>query len=125
MQRTSSPLRGIIVEDEPILLMLLEDMLTDIGISVVGKATDVNTAMALAQESACDFAILDAHIVGGEIAPVFKALQERNVPVVFSTGDSPQAILTRYGDVPVLAKPYLASDLEVALQQICSKPHLG
>jgi AmiR/NasT family two-component response regulator len=54
-------LRVLIVEDEMLLALDLEDMLTDAGHSVVGQASDMPQAIALAEkmEGGIDVAIMD------------------------------------------------------------------
>ena len=54
----------VVVEDEPVLLMLLEDMLDDLGYSVVGAAGSVSEASKLASSTECDVAILDVNLDG-------------------------------------------------------------
>jgi AmiR/NasT family two-component response regulator len=60
-------LRVLIVEDEMLLALDLEDMLTDAGHSVVGQASDLPQAIALAEkmEGGIDVAIMDLNLAGG------------------------------------------------------------
>lgn len=117
----STCLRAIIIEDESLLLMCVEDMLIEEGIEVVGTAADVNGALALAQSADVDFAVLDAHIIGGDVGPVFNTLSARSIPVLFSTGASPDTIRDKYGDVPVLSKPYVVDELHAALARVINR----
>lgn len=118
MRVTASGLKAIIVEDEPLLLMCLEDMLVDEGVEVIGTAVDLNAALVLAETSDMNFAVLDAHIIGGDVRPVFDVLSSRGIPVLFSTGSSRDAIREKFGDVPVLTKPFMPDDLKAAIARI-------
>lgn len=115
MDPSRAELRAIVVEDEPLVLMLVEDMLVEQGIAIAGTAADVPDAIRLAQSADVDLAILDAHIIGGDVKPVFEVLRGRQIPVIFSTGSSSHAIRETYGDVPVLAKPFIADDIKSAI----------
>lgn len=61
------PLRVMIVEDEMLLALDLEDMLVDAGHTVVGQASDMLQAIALAEQvdGAIDVAIMDVNLARG------------------------------------------------------------
>jgi hypothetical protein len=44
--------------------MLIEDMLLDLGVEIVGRAARLDDALELARNAACDAAVLDT-IIGG------------------------------------------------------------
>jgi len=48
--------RVLIVEDEAMISMLIEDMVLDLGSEIVGPASKIHQAMALAQVEALDAA---------------------------------------------------------------------
>lgn len=60
------PLRVMIVEDEMLLALDLEDMLLDAGYTVVGQASDMPQAIALAEK-----------VSGGSSSPAL----EHSIPV--------------------------------------------
>ncbi len=64
---TLMPLRVMIVEDEMLLALDLEDMLIDAGHTVVGQASDMVQAIALAEkvDGAVDVAIMDVNLARG------------------------------------------------------------
>jgi CheY-like chemotaxis protein len=107
------PLSGrhiLVVEDEMLVLMLIEDILADLGASVAAAAT-VDQALALIDAQVFDVATLDVNLNGIKSYPVAEALTMRGVPFVFSTGYSDHALRDGYRDRPVLKKPFKSQQL--------------
>ena len=104
--------RVLIVEDEVLVLIHLEDLMNDLGHEVVGQALRIDTAMALARESAIDFAVLDINVAGTKSFCVADILRERGIPFAFATGYGIDGVMEGYRDVPTLQKPYSQDDLE-------------
>lgn len=109
-------LRVLVVEDEPAISMLLEDMLDDLGCQVIGPAANVAEALTLADSAAIDVAVLDVNVGGKPVYPVVEALVARDIGIVFSTGYGSAGIDERYRDRPMLPKPFGQSDLEKRLR---------
>lgn len=110
------PLRLLVVEDEAFILMLIEDMLEDLGCTVAGTASRVADALALVQgDAAFDGAILDVALGAEAIDPVVEALRARGVPFVLATGYG-ASLDPRFANLPILAKPFQLADLEAALR---------
>ena len=95
--------------------MLLEDMLTDMGHTVVAIVPGVNEALAAAQREEFDLAILDVHLNGQAVFPVADALIERGIPFVFATGYGERGFPEQYRKRPILQKPFAKDDLEKIL----------
>src|SRR5512140_3995081 len=79
-------LRVLVVEDEMMVSMLIEDMLSDMGCTVVGPASRLDEAIALAKASEIDCAVLDVNLGGQPIFPLADLLRERGCPFAFATG---------------------------------------
>src|ERR1700681_5070293 len=80
-------LRVIVVEDESMICLLFEDMLSDLGCKVVGTACDFKRATELAQgQDDIDVAILDVNLGGQLVFPVADILSKRGIPFLFATG---------------------------------------
>jgi len=108
--------RILVVEDEMMIAMLVEDMLTELGCSVVGPAHALAEALALAQsEPGLDAALLDVNLAGQPVFPVADALREKGVPAIFSTGYGDAGLRDIDRGSPVLQKPFRAGDLARAL----------
>ena len=92
--------------DELFVAMLVEDLLGDLGCTVVGPAASSREAVSVAQCEAFDFALLDVNLGGGETSfRTAEILRERGVPFAFVTGYGDQGVRSDLRDVPILAKP--------------------
>jgi CheY-like chemotaxis protein len=114
--------RVLLVEDEMMVSMMLEDMLVELGCTVLGPVSDLKGALALAREAELDVAVLDVNLDGDATYPVADALAARGVPYVFATGYGSDGLVEAYRLVPTLEKPFqqreLASALIEALQPV-------
>jgi CheY-like chemotaxis protein len=119
MMDGGSPLAGrriLVVEDEPLIAMLLEDMLDDLQVESAGTADSVQAALQLIETvDGFDGAILDMNLRGKSVEPVADALSERGIPFVFASGYGSAAHLKDHSAAPVLAKPFQRDALEAAL----------
>jgi|KBSSwiStaDraftv2_1062776.scaffolds.fasta_scaffold108931_2 CheY-like chemotaxis protein len=116
MTSASLPLAGyrvLVVEDEFIVAAMLADMLEDDGASVVGPASTQAEGIALAKAETFDLAVLDWNLNGLPGAAVARALRERSIPFVISTGYG--VVEEEFGSVPVLHKPYAPARLTESL----------
>lgn len=105
--------RVLVVEDEAIIAAMVEDMLTELGATVVGPASSIKKALVLANTDGIDAAVLDVNIRSERIDPVADALRARQVPVVFATGYGASA--NGSTSCPIIEKPYTLEKLESAL----------
>src|ERR1700740_1769630 len=79
--------RVLVVEDEMMIAMLVEDMLSELGCVVVGPAHALDAALELARaESGLDAALLGGNLGGQPVFAVADVLREKGVPAIFSTG---------------------------------------
>jgi CheY-like chemotaxis protein len=111
MEKTSGPWRILLVEDEMLVAMLLEDMLSEAGHTIVGPLARVDHAVNAARNEPLDLAILDVNVGGDEVYPVAEALAARNIPFAFATGYGAHGLLAPWQDRPTLQKPFHRSDL--------------
>ncbi|SOD93409.1 response regulator [Caenispirillum bisanense] len=121
MDGRSEALRGLrilVAEDEMLVLMEIEDMLGELGCVVVARASTVAAALAMADDTALDGALLDMNLRRESILPVAEKLMARNVPFFFITGYAGRA-----GETPILAdalrltKPFTKRVLSNAMVQ--------
>ena len=84
--RQIAGLRVLVVEDENLIALLLEDMLAELGHTVIGPVARVKKALDMIQREEIDLAILDVNINGEETYPIADVLAARDVPFFFSTG---------------------------------------
>jgi CheY-like chemotaxis protein len=110
-----SGVRVLVVEDEMIVAMLLEDMLSDIGCTPVGPARRAESALKAIEHTGFDIAILDVNLKGDETYPIADALAARAIPFVFASGYSAGGLRRAYRSIPFLQKPFQLRELEQAL----------
>lgn len=108
----------LVVEDEIIVAMLLEDMLTELGHSVVGPAVRLERALHLAKTAVIDFAVLDINLDGEHSFAVADVLRERCIPFIFASGYGTAGLGAAYRDVFMLSKPFDIGQLERALARL-------
>lgn len=110
----------LVVEDEMMILMIIEDMLAELGCESVTTAATVDQALGLIETQVFNAAMLDVNLNGNKTHDVAAALAARNVPFVFSTGYSAVDMTDGYRDRPVLKKPFPYEDLVEVLTRLLS-----
>lgn len=110
-------LRLLVVEDEMLIAMTIEDVLTDLGCTVVGPASSVAKAMDLLTKEEIDGAILDLNLKGEQALPVAEALQKRGKPFFFLTGYGSSASNQLLFDAPTLPKPFDPVSLQQLIEE--------
>jgi CheY-like chemotaxis protein len=111
-------LRVLVVEDEMMVSMLIEDMLTDMGCQVVGPASRLDEAIELAKAGDLDCAVLDVNLGGQPIFPLADILRERGCPFAFATGYGDAGLRPADKGTPVLQKPFREGDLARVLGEL-------
>ena len=111
----------LVIEDEMMVAMLLEDMLSDIGCTPVGPARTVKSALKLIERAEFDIAILDVNLNGDETYPIAEALTARAMPFVFASGYSAGGLRKEYRSSFFLQKPFQQNELERALASALSR----
>ncbi|WP_375459254.1 response regulator [uncultured Enterovirga sp.] len=108
----------LVVEDEMMILMMIEDMLADLGCKSMTAVATVSQALAAITHEAFDVAMLDMNLNGDKSHAVAAALMVGRVPFLLSTGYDSCEIGDRYRDRPILRKPFTSGDLAVAMARI-------
>ena len=114
--------RVLVVEDEMLVLMMIEDMLADLGCKSVISAATVDKALALIKAQVFDVALLDVNLNGSDSHPVAEALSACGVPFVYSTGNTSQSLRDGYSDRPVLKKPFKYEELAAIFTRLKLAP---
>lgn len=105
-----SPLAGLavlVIEDEPLISMLMEQMLDDLGCRVVGPCASLAAALEACATPAFDLALVDLKLGSISSAPVVECLAKSGIPFAIVTGDS--LVDASNGAGAILNKPF---DLE-------------
>lgn len=99
--------RALVVEDSMLLVGLLEQILSDIDVEIVGPAGTEHDALRLAKAESFHFAILDINLHGALVFSVADVLSERRIPFLFSSGYVVKDVLPpRYAKADVIGKPF-------------------
>ncbi|MDO8910342.1 MAG: response regulator [Phenylobacterium sp.] len=114
-------LRVLVVEDEMMVSMLIEDMLTDLGCIVVGPAARLDEAIALAEREQIDCAVLDVNLGGQPIFPLADILRAKGAPFAFATGYGDAGLRDVDKGSLVLQKPFRETDLARILGELRAK----
>jgi CheY-like chemotaxis protein len=114
----------LVLEDEMMVAMLLEDMLTDLGSSVVGPVATAPDALALLKTRPVDIALLDVNLSYGQSGyAVAEVLAQSGVPFAFVTGYGAGGLIPAYRDRPTLQKPFhLAALVETLVGMANGRP---
>ncbi len=111
----------LIIEDEPLIAMQLEDLVTDLGHTVVGTAATRAQAEKLFAERRPSLVLADIQLADGSsgIDAVDQMLKLADVPVIFITA-YPEKLLT--GDRPeptyLITKPFQEATVRAAISQV-------
>lgn len=107
--------RILLVEDELLISCMLEDMIEDLGCTLVGPAARVDQALRLVAGETIDAVILDVSLDEQLSYPVADALVARGIPFLFSTGYDRDRLRDGYRSFAMLQKPFYPSELAKVL----------
>lgn len=114
----SKTLRVLLVEDQLIIALDVEMMLTAIGVGTVETASSVGEALALLATSTPDVAVLDINLGLDTSWPVAEELTRRNIPFVLASGyGNLSGISGAWMDSPTIRKPYDQEVLGAAIMR--------
>lgn len=117
-------MRVLIVEDEILVALEIQNVLEDLGYSVVGIAADSRRARAIA-EMGIDVALVDVNLRDGMTGPGIGAeLVERGATVLFMTANPAQLGAGVAGTLGVLPKPVEHHEVKQAAEYVAAR-HMG
>ena len=120
----SHPFSGcsmLVVEDEVLISMLLQDLLTEFGCDTVSVANSVSQALLQIDSRHYDGAMLDLHLGGTDSYGIADALVRRNIPFFFSTGEDARNMTKGYAGYPILRKPFTDDEIVEMFSRILPK----
>ena len=116
----SASLSILIIEDEPLIAMMLEDFLDSLGHRVVGIVDSIADALTRIEAGGFDLAILDVQLKAGERSwPVADRLAAKGIPFVLATGGHVEPPPPSHAGAPLLPKPYTIDAIGPALAAAC------
>ena len=108
----------LIIEDEPLIAMMVEDAMTEAGAAIAGVAATVAEALAAIDSGSCDAAALDLNLAGEDAGRVADALAAHGVPFAFVSGYHTHPAMTAHPAAPALRKPFDPDDLVSTLARL-------
>lgn len=109
--------RILVVEDEPLVAMLVSQIIRDLGAEIVGPFGSLQEALA-SDVSGLDAAVLDVNVAGDLIYPVAERLAAFGTPMLFVTGYDARSIDPRFQEVAILTKPIDETELAASLADL-------
>ena len=103
--------RILIVEDEPLVAMDMQSMLSAAGCLPVGPAGTLREAKRLLAAEACDAALVDVNLKGQPIEDLLPSLRQAGVPFAFVTGYGPKVLSKTFEETVTISKPFTAEQL--------------
>ena len=108
-------MRVLVIEDEVLIAALMEDMLGELGATVVGPVATRAAALVAAQADDFDAALVDMNLRGEPADPVAQLLSQRGIPFALASGSSTNEA---HGQVAVLKKPFAFNDVTAVLERL-------
>jgi CheY-like chemotaxis protein len=108
----------LIVEDEPLIALMLADMLADLGFDVAASVTQVPEALSIIEKLTIDVALLDVNIGTQKIDPVADLLAARGTPFIFTTGYGNSGVPANHAGRAILQKPFHIDELANVLRSV-------
>ena len=109
----------LIVEDEPLISMMLEDFLDSLGYEVAATCDNLVDALEWVEQGGFDVAIIDVNLNGQQVWPVADRLAAKGIPFVLATGGHVEPPPAAHAAAPVLPKPYTLDAIEPVLAEAC------
>jgi two-component SAPR family response regulator len=114
------PRRFLIIEDEPLIALMVAEQLREFGHIVVGEATTMEGAKCLAASADCDAAFLDLNLYGELSDAVGDILVGRKIPFAVMTGYN-EIPSGSFVDVEFLKKPFTDDDMKRTVEALLAK----
>ncbi len=111
--------RILIVEDEPLIAMMLSDWVIELGKLPVGPAGRVSEALELIGSTSVDAALVDVNLRHERSDAVAAMLAERQIPFALTTGESGDSHYPQHGHLATLPKPYDFESLQKVIEALC------
>jgi CheY-like chemotaxis protein len=108
-------LRTIVVEDEPLVRLMTEEILISVGCVIAAAASSLDEALGHIAAAEFDLAVLDINLAGTEVYPAAERLRGKGTPIIFVTGYGRRGVRDAWHECPILQKPFSLRDLEQAI----------
>ena len=118
--------RILIIEDEPLIALMIEEMIEELGYRVSGTAHSMAMASQEFAKHNYDAVLMDINMGGRYHAETADHLLGSGIPFAFVTGYD-YLVEPRHVSVPVLQKPFEPADLRSLLKELAgpASPRFG
>jgi CheY-like chemotaxis protein len=93
----------LVVDDEPLVALLVADWLGELGYHVVGPISKVPEAMRLVEDARLDGALLDVNLGAGDSFTLADAVRAKGIPLAFITGDGADGLPFEFEAIEALS----------------------
>jgi DNA-binding response OmpR family regulator len=114
--------RILVVEDEPLIAMLLEDSLEEAGYECVAVCTTAESALAVIEKVQIDAVLMNLVLKGTPAYDVCAALAVRQIPFAFASGVSRESIEPLWQERLFIAKPFSQTEIHNTLDTLLAAP---
>ena len=111
-------MHALIIEDEPLIACLVEDVLRDSGVVTIDFADSFAAALARAAERAPDLITADVNLVEGSGIDAVEAITRLIAPRVVFVTASVADVRARLPDAVIVAKPFSADALKTVVTNV-------
>jgi len=114
--------RVLLVEDDFIILMELQSVLTDAGAVIAGACQTLREALVKAEKADITVAILDVRLERQTSAPIARKLARRGIPFIFYTGQlETDPIRAEWPTCRIVSKPAPAQSIVAAASALLQR----
>jgi CheY-like chemotaxis protein len=118
LSMSATGLSVFVVEGEPMIRIVVTDMLVVLGHTIAAEARNVDAALQLAPSTEFDLALLDVNLQGKMITPVAELIKAGGRPIIFATAYGPDVLPEEFRDHPFLQKPFEIDTLAKAIDEM-------
>src|SRR5262249_42254672 len=103
--------RILIVEDEPLVALDMQSMLSSAGCAIIGPVGSIEDAKRTIEREEIDAALVDVNLQGKSIDALLVELKENDIPFAFVTGYGAKVLSKTFEETVTISKPFSADQL--------------
>lgn len=109
----------LVVEDEPMIQFLWENVAECVGLTLGGLASTIVEALSLIGTNQFNCAVLDVNLNDGKSTEVAEQLAAQNIPFLVTTGDNPEDLPEVFSAGQILMKPFNLNQAIGIITEMC------
>jgi CheY-like chemotaxis protein len=112
----------LVVEDEPLIAMLVADWLAELGCEVIGPVARASEAIPHIEAQRLTAVLLDVSLGPEDSFSVADLAVSKGIPIAFVTGRAVGDLPNRFKDVRLLPKPFEFDDVRTLVADLIGAP---